>query len=92
MRGWLRKTAMPPGNVHLWSVILLLGLLSTPVFAQEPEQTRKSAEESETPSMEFLEFLGDWETEDGEWIDPEELDQIALTDQEQEEYEDEQQK
>lgn len=83
---------MPPVKAGLWSAILLSGLLSTPAFAQEPEQTRKTSEESETPSLEFLEFLGDWETEDGEWIDPEELDQIALTDSEQKEYEDEQQK
>lgn len=24
----------------------------------------------EAPSVEFLEFLGQWETPDGEWIDP----------------------
>ena len=24
----------------------------------------------ELPSMEFLEYLGEWETKDGEWIDP----------------------
>ena len=81
---------MPPGKAGIWSAILLSGLLSSPTFAQEPEQT--TSEESETPSLEFLEFLGDWETDDGEWIDPEELDQIALTDQDQEANEDEQQK
>ncbi len=26
------------------------------------------------PSMDFLEFLGEWETEQGEWIDPIELE------------------
>ena len=40
----------------------------TPLFADE-----QSAEE-ETPTMEFLEFLGEWETEEGEWIDPVELE------------------
>ena len=31
--------------------------------------------DSETmPSMDFLEFLGEWETEQGEWIDPLELE------------------
>ena len=74
---------MPPGKAGLWSALLLSGLLSSPTFAQEPEQA--TSEESEAPSLEFLEFLGDWETDDGEWIDPEELEQIALTDQEQEE-------
>ena len=83
---------MPPVKAHLWGTLLLLGLLNAPVFAQEPGQAREKSEDTEMPSLEFLEFLGDWETEDGEWIDPEELEQIALTDQEQEEYEDEQQK
>lgn len=26
------------------------------------------------PSIDFLEFLGEWETEQGEWIDPEVLE------------------
>lgn len=84
---------MPPGKGPLWSLLLLLGLLSAPAMAQDPDQARKSApqEKTEAPSLEFLEFLGDWETDDGEWIDPEELEQITLTDQEQE-YEDEKQK
>ena len=83
---------MPPGNGRLWGAVLLAGLLSSPGFAQEPNQVREESEESEMPSLELLEFLGDWETDDGEWIDPEELEQIALTDQEQEEHEDKQQK
>jgi hypothetical protein len=82
---------MPPGKGPLWSLLLLLGLLTSPALAQEPGQVRKSTENTEAPSLEFLEFLGDWETDDGEWIDPEELEQITLTDQEQE-YEDEKQK
>ena len=82
---------MPPGNVRLWSTVLLLGLLSFPAFAQEPGQVRENAENTEMPSPEFLEFLGDWETEDGEWIDPEELEQISLTGQEKEYDDDKQQ-
>ncbi len=82
---------MPPGKGPLWSTVLLLGLLNFPAFAQEPGQVREGSENTEMPSLEFLEFLGDWETDDGEWIDPEELEQIALDDQEQE-VEDETQK
>ena len=26
------------------------------------------------PSMEFLEYLGEWETDEGDWIEPEYLD------------------
>ena len=34
-------------------------------------EPRATAEETETgPSMEFLEFLGTWESSDGEWVDP----------------------
>jgi hypothetical protein len=73
-----------PGKGRLWSTVLLLGLLNAPALAQEPKQVRENNEETETPSLELLEFLGDWEMDDGEWIDPEELEQIALTDQEQE--------
>ncbi len=36
------------------------------------------------PSLELLEFLGDWETENGQWIDPQDLDQIPLPEQDQE--------
>jgi hypothetical protein len=28
------------------------------------------AQEDSAPSMELLEFLGEWETDDGEWLDP----------------------
>ena len=83
---------MPPGKARLWSTVLLLGLLSAPALAQEPGQVRENTEDTEMPSLELLEFLGDWETDDGEWIDPEELEQIALIDPEQEENEDEKQK
>ena len=38
------------------------------------------AETDETPSMEFLEFLGEFQTEDGEWVDP-----LDLLDMEQSE-------
>ncbi len=83
-----------PGKARLWSTVLLLGLLSSPALAQESGQVRQAIppEDAEMPSLELLEFLGDWETDDGEWIDPEELEQISLIDQEQEKYEDEKHK
>ena len=37
--------------------------------------SRAEPEEQETiPSAELLEFLGEWETVDGEWIDPADLE------------------
>jgi len=63
-------------------MIILCGLLSSPAMAQETAIGKTGdppAEvDTETPSMDLLEFLGDWETNDGEWIDPEEMEQIEL--------------
>jgi hypothetical protein len=30
----------------------------------------KAASENTNPSMELLEFLGEWQTKDGDWVDP----------------------
>lgn len=38
--------------------------LSLPGFAPAEDNTE------EKPSMEFLEFLGNWQDKDGSWIDP----------------------
>ena len=51
--------------------VLFLLCTMTSLFAEE----RINIEE--IPSMDFLEFLGEWETEQGEWIDP-----VALEDEE----------
>lgn len=45
--------------------------------AQQPEQAATAPAgtevENDPPSLEFLEFLGQWETDEGEWISPEDL-------------------
>ena len=45
--------------------------------AQQPSQATTppaGAEgEDDPPSLDFLEFLGQWETDEGEWISPEDL-------------------
>lgn len=67
---------------ELRSLCLTLGLCWVPpLFAQVGVQAPDDAEthvhapdvEGAAPSLEFLEFLGQWETDDGEWIAPEEL-------------------
>ena len=35
----------------------------------------------DAPSLEFLEFLGDWETKEGQWTDPAEFE-VLLPEQE----------
>lgn len=51
-------------------------LLGSPVLAEEQEEM--------APSMELLEFLGDWSVDDGEWLDLVELEKINLPEQEYE--------
>ena len=71
-------------RLYLMGTIFILATLSAPGMAQQTgsEQTKKRQEEKgqEIPTLEFLEFLGEWETKDGRWIDPEEIDQMSLPD------------
>lgn len=55
-----------------WGSALLAqsGALATPAPASESQATPV---QEAAPSIEFLEFLGQWETDEGEWIAPEEL-------------------
>ena len=67
------------------ALVLATGLNTAMVYAGDPPPGKDN--DAEAPSLEFLEFLGDWETDDGEWIDPEELEQIETIDQEQDDNE-----
>ncbi len=55
----------------------------TTVSAEPPEATKNSGSIEVTPSLELLEFLGEFETEDGEWIDPEEPEDMDSMDDNQ---------
>lgn len=48
--------------------LLIFGSISAANVAEE-----ETEDEVEVPSLEFLEFLGSFETDEGEWIDPESL-------------------
>jgi hypothetical protein len=78
---------MPVNPPVIAMVFVLTALISTGQ-AQQPETgksiKRQLEQEQEIPSLEFLEFLGEWEAEDGRWIDPEELEQMSLPDTEPE--------
>ena len=52
--------------------VILLLCFSSYLFAED-----RTSEETK-PSIEFLEFLGEWETNEGEWIDPIELEDDEL--------------
>lgn len=71
-----------PGKGDWIMIMALLTFTGSPALAQDPAAqttgglTAETADES--PSMELLEFLADWETDDGQWIDPEEINEIDL--------------
>lgn len=51
-------------RVNSWLLLAIASLPYTGLLA---------ADAMETPSLELLQFLGEWETSDGEWLDPIEL-------------------
>ncbi len=64
----------------LRGIVLTLGLLGSGLAlgqggspAPASPATEPSAQAEQGPSLELLEFLGQWETDDGEWIAPEYL-------------------
>lgn len=59
---------------------------ATPVKAQANGSSEKedNATHDLSPSIELLEFLGEWETDDGHWIDPTEFDPVPNNDSEME--------
>ena len=70
------------GKRLLMAMILLMNVSAIP--AQGAEQG--------SPSLELLEFLGEWETEDGKWVDPTEFKDVVHPDEEQEDEEQEREK
>ncbi len=55
---------------------------NTAPVSQEDEPSGQDAPSwQDAPSLEFLEFLGDWETEEGQWTDPAEFE-VLLPEQE----------
>ena len=61
MSGWI--------NMRVSRAVLALTLCVCSAQAQ-------AANEESEPDMALLEFLGEWETEDGEWLDPTSLEDI----------------
>jgi hypothetical protein len=66
-------------------VFLLSSLVATAVGQNGPSQagSQPSNNKSQDSSFrELLEFLGQWETADGKWVDPTDLDWLLTPEQE----------
>jgi hypothetical protein len=79
-----------PGRILVVMVLLLQHLLSPVAAAAAEEKTFEerpsppvTRQAQGEPSMELLEFLGEFETDSGEWIDPAEIDAMPEPSQEQ---------
>lgn len=67
------------------ALVLLLSLMPATVVGQDGKSTagsQYSGNNSQDSSFgELLEFLGQWETDDGKWIDPTDLDWLLTPEQ-----------
>ena len=65
-------------------LILTLILSAAPGRCEENPPAKDDAVDvaPALPSIELLEFVGAWETDDGEWVDPAILDESSPSDQE----------
>ena len=62
-----------PRNIVCLALLILGALYATPAHCTDEEP----------PAMELLEFLAEFETEDGEWVDPTDLENMDIPEQEQ---------
>ena len=60
-------------QMALIPIALIIILLSIALDAN-------AASENTNPSMELLEFLGEWQTKDGDWVDPMRFLDVSETD------------
>ena len=65
----MKKTNAVNGIILVW----LLGGVSN-LWADDQPQA-----DTEQPSMELLEFLGEWETKEGDWLDFTKLEEMVET-------------
>lgn len=82
---------MPARQLSLVVVVLLILFYPLVVCGQSdlPAANENDGHEQQSmPSIELLEFLGEWETENGQWFDHQELDQMRPPDQDHENEED----
>lgn len=64
---------------------IALGIMPAGVDAKDskmPAGSQQNQENEGNPSFrELLEFLGQWETDDGNWVDPTDLDWLMMPEQ-----------
>ncbi len=74
MAGWRKKRPMQKVRAKCFFVLVLMFWPCSFLFA-------KNVDELTLADMDLIEFLGSWETQDGEWLDPSLFDEEAKSDQ-----------
>jgi hypothetical protein len=67
MNGWqlVSRMSVKKFLVSIQLILPVVLIISLLVLAFDA-----NADDHDKPSMELLEFLGEWQTKDGEWVDP----------------------
>ena len=87
MRIWISTTGLQRKKS-----VVGKGLLMVMFFLMSMAGVAVQGTEKDPPSLELLEFLGEWETETGRWVDPTQFKDVVLPDEEQEDEEKEREK
>lgn len=66
--------------MRLEAFVLLVFVAFPHAVLHAAETKTATKDNDELPSAEFLEYLGGFETEDGQWIDPMQLEQVSIPD------------
>jgi len=69
-------------------IMIQMLFFMVPAVTGEEQRAADPHNDTGSPPLELLEFLGEWETQDGEWIDPLDFEEWPLPDQEHEKNED----
>ena len=73
------KNKSEPRVTKVLQLMIVLSLFTSGARAAEDNlETEIEEQSSNLPDMEFLEFLGSFETDSGDWVDPTELLQIEF--------------
>lgn len=81
--GWPKRWIAPVSFLAAIFIGLAIGIPRSGL-CQETHSRAESRRVQEPPEFfqELLEYLGQWETDDGSWIDPSDLDWLLQPDQE----------
>ncbi len=83
--GWLKKWIAPVSLLAITVISLTAGMPNRAAAQETGTRSGSISDQQQTSAASFqelLEYLGQWETDKGNWIDPSDLDWLLRPDQE----------